>query len=102
MTRVFKIEGAGSLIRAKREHAGLTQQELADELDCDKGLISKYEHNHIALSSRMIEKIARAVNERPEVLACECLRVAFPALAQPRTKAAQLLSKLISHLEKPK
>ena len=98
MSKDLTIPNAGNLIRKKRKAAALTLEQLSDRTGIHLSLLSKYETNDVALSKAVIDKIAAALNERPEALACELLRVAYPALAKPRTKGARLLKDLIDYL----
>lgn len=98
MSKELTIPNAGNLIREKRKDAALTLEQLSDLTGIHLSLLSKYETNDVALSKSVIDKIAAALNERPEALACELLRVAYPALAKPRTKGARLLAELIDYL----
>ena len=93
------IRNAGSAIRAKRKQADLSLEALAELSGINHGLLSKYENNKVGVSIPVINKIAEALGERTEALACQCLREAYPALAKPRTKIARHFAELLDLLE---
>jgi transcriptional regulator with XRE-family HTH domain len=70
----MKIEGAGAVIRKYREQHNISLRELALRLGWDRGRLSRYENNDLALSLDALSQIATALGERPEVVVFECLR----------------------------
>ncbi|SRR6266498_639411 len=96
MADILKIDGAGEVIRRLREEAGIGLNQLAASLGWDKGRISKYENNHLALALPVIEDIAEAIGLRPEVVVLECLKHRYPTLAG--SKIGHLLASLIDKL----
>jgi transcriptional regulator with XRE-family HTH domain len=99
MTIELSIAGAGDVIRAERERRGHSLRNVASHMGCDRGLLSKYENNQVGLSIEVINKIAEAIGERPEALACKCLKAAYPVLGAPKSRAAKLFADLLEHLE---
>jgi transcriptional regulator with XRE-family HTH domain len=55
-------------IREWREHRGLSQQQLADRLDTNKGAISKYENGKTRLDMVILADLAYALNVNEEDL----------------------------------
>lgn len=55
-------------LRAKREEAGKTQQEMADILNIKRATYSSYERGKIKPPSDKIERIAKALNVAPQYL----------------------------------
>jgi transcriptional regulator with XRE-family HTH domain len=82
------------VIRRLREEAGVSLGTLARRLKWDKGRLSKYENNHLALSLPTIDKIASALGIPPEVIVLECLMERYPGLKAPESELGQLLKRL--------
>jgi len=57
-----------SLVRAWREHLGLTQQDLADRLGVKQSAVVQYEKPDKRLQRATIEKLAAAMDLDPEQL----------------------------------
>jgi len=95
-----KIDSAGEAIRAMRVEQGLSVQQLAERIGWDKGRLSKFENNKLALSLPVIEKIARALEMSPAAIVLRCLKVRYPYLAAERSEIGKLLDKLIARLPK--
>lgn len=52
-------------LKAWREHAGLSQDELAGKLDTTKGVISLLESGKRGLSDKWLRRLAEVLNTRP-------------------------------------
>ena len=98
--RELTIDSAGQAIRSLREQAGLSLQDLAERLDWDKGRLSKYENNHLALSLPVIEEIASAFDKPPPSLVFACLQHRYPALSNSQSKVGRLVKRLTDELAK--
>ena len=70
----MRIEGAGRVFRKYRDKHGLTLGELAKRLKWDKSRLSLYENDKRSISLAVIFKVAKALDERPEVLMFDCLK----------------------------
>ena len=90
----LRIDSAGAVIKALREQKPLTLESLAERLGWDKGRLSKYENNHLAVSMPVIEDIADALEMDPFVLTLKCLRHRYPALNGKKSKPGRLLTQL--------
>lgn len=62
------LKGYGERIRKTRESRGLSQSDLAEKINSDKALISRYENEKILPSGRMFVKIANALNVEVDYL----------------------------------
>ena len=78
----------------------LRVQQLAQRLGWDKGRLSKYENDKLALSMPVIEAIARALEINPAAVVIRCLKVRYPYLAAERSEIGKLLDKLLARLPK--
>lgn len=58
----------GERIRKARTQAKLTQRDLAETLEIDKGQISRWERGHLAPSVMQLMHLARRCDVRPETL----------------------------------
>jgi transcriptional regulator with XRE-family HTH domain len=58
----------GERIRKARTQAKLTQRDLAETLDIDKGQISRWERGHLAPSVMQLMHLSRRCNVRPETI----------------------------------
>lgn len=94
----FKIESTGDVVRAMREKAGLSLQQLADRIGADKSSLSKYENNQLAMSLRTIERIAEGLELAPLVVLFECLRHRYPMLRSSKSKVGGLVQDLVAEL----
>jgi len=90
----LKLSGVGQAIRQLRENAGFSQSELSKRLGWVSGKLSKYETNHLALSLTVIEEIARALEQRPDVVVLFCLQHRYPELGT--SKVGSLLEALVN------
>lgn len=96
MTRNLTIPGAGQAIVALREHAKLSQAELAKQIGWDRSRLCKYESNDLALSIPVIEEIATALGHRPESVVLLCLKQRYPGLGG--SQVGELLDELVQLL----
>ena len=96
-----RIESAGEAVRALREQAGLSLRELAERLGWDKGRLSKYENNQLAMSLPVIEQIAEGLGRAPLVVLLHCLKHRYPALSRANSKVRSLVEQLVTELSKP-
>ena len=96
MPNLPKLSDAGAAVRQARQRLGLSLNDVAGRLGWDKGRLSKYETNELALSSDVLDAIAGALDCRPEVLLLECLRSKYPSLKSSKT--GHLLNELIREL----
>lgn len=95
-----RIDSVGQVLRQIREEAEMSLQELASKLGWDKGRLSKYENNHLNLSSSVIESIAQALGLPPSLLMLRCLQWRFPELRSSRTKTGKLVAGLLAELQR--
>lgn len=100
MKDIPKLDGAGPAIRKLREAAGLSLSEMARQLGWDKGRLSKYENGHLALAASVIEEIARALKQRPEVVVLYCLKYRYPKLSLAGSEIGEALDTLVEELGK--
>ena len=98
MSREVTIPAAGDAIRALREEAGLSLQELADRVGWDKGRLSKYENNHLALALPAIDTIARGLDLAPAVVVYNCLKHRYPALTLAESESGPLVKALVDKM----
>jgi transcriptional regulator with XRE-family HTH domain len=96
-----RIESAGAVIRAAREEQGLTLTDLAEKLGWDKGRLSKYENNQLAISSSVLELIGRALGIPPLVLQLRCLKHRYPLLRRRDSRVAVLVEQIVDELCPP-
>jgi len=90
----LKLTGVGQAIRQLRENAGFSQAEMSMRLGWVSGKLSKYETNHLALSLNVIDAIAKALEQRPDVVVLYCLQHRYPDLG--KGKIGSLLEALIN------
>jgi len=90
----LKMKGVGQAIRQLREEEGLSQSEMSMRLGWVAGKLSKYETNHLALSLEVIEEIARALKQRPDVVVLYCLQYRYPSLGT--SEVGSLLEALVN------
>ena len=93
-----KIDRVGQAIRTLRKQSGLSLAELAHSLGWDKGRLSKYENDRLALSLPVLEEIARALRQRPEVVLLYCLKHRYPKLSLAGSEVGTLLDRLVEKL----
>ena len=98
MSREITIPTAGDTIRALREQAGLSLQELADRVGWDKGRLSKYENNHLALALPALDTIAHGLDLAPAVVVYNCLKHRYPALTLAESERGQLVKELVDQM----
>lgn len=58
----------GGEIKRRREKAGLTQQQLAEKLCCDRSTVAKWETNESAPRTHMLPALAKLLKCRIEAL----------------------------------
>ena len=66
----IKEETLGQRIRAQRIRLGMTQEELAEEMNTTKSMISYYENDHGDMKQSMIAEFADILNTTVEYLVC--------------------------------
>ena len=88
------------MIRTLRQQAGLSLEEMARRIGWDKGRLSKYENSRLGLSLPVIEDIAKALGERPEVVVLRCLKERYPALSSSKSEVGRLVQHLVDELGK--
>ena len=66
----IKEETLGQRIRAQRIRLGMTQEELAEEMNTTKSMISYYENDHGDMKQSMIAEFADILNTSVEYLVC--------------------------------
>ncbi len=94
----IKIEGAGAAIRSLRRKKGLSIRELAERLSWDRGRLSRYENDRLALSLNAIQQIAESLGEPPEALVLECLTVVHKDLGS--SAIGRTLGAIVSEIRK--
>ena len=96
-----KIESAGGAIRALREERSLSLTDLAAKLKWDKGRLSKYENNQLAMSLPVLDLIAKALDLPPLVVLLHCLKHRYPMLRRRDNRVAQLVEQIVHELCPP-
>lgn len=96
-----KVDSAGEAVRTLREQAGLSLRDLAERTGWDKGRLSKYENNQLAMSLPVLDRIAQGLGMAPLVVLLHCLRHRYPALKRPNSEVGSLLQQLVDELSKP-
>jgi transcriptional regulator with XRE-family HTH domain len=96
MGKVLKFDGVGQAIAELREKAMLSQAALAKRIGCNKGLLSKYENNNLALPFSTIEKVAGELGYSPAVVVLYCLKKKYPNLTGSET--GRLFDELVREL----
>ncbi len=95
---VPKIPNAGEALRSLRQSFGLSLRELADRVGWDKARLSKYENDQLGLSLPVLEEIARALGQRPEVVVLYCLKHRYPSLSVEGSETGDLLDTLVQQM----
>ena len=98
MLESLKLPRSGRSIRLLREGRGLTLENLADRLGWNKGRLSKYENGRLSVTLTVLEQIAKALDERTEVVVLYCLKHCYPELSLAGSKTGHLLQKLVDSL----
>lgn len=96
----LKIDSAGGAVRALREQAGLSLQELAERVGWDKGRLSKYENNHLGLSLSALDELAAGLGVPSTTLLIDCLKHRYPSLNHPQSRVGRLLDQLTRELDR--
>jgi transcriptional regulator with XRE-family HTH domain len=78
--RTVGMERMGLAVRSLRKKAGLSLRLAADRVGTSKSLLSRIENDAVPLSLSMTERIARALDMRPEALILYCLQQKYPGL----------------------
>ena len=94
--RNLTFPAAGRVIRQLREDARLSLADLAERVGWDKGRLSKYENDKIALSMPVIEEIAGALKKPPLEIVLACLKTRYPVLQN--ADLSRLLDKVVKHV----
>lgn len=100
VTRIGPKQPRRQYLRQWRDHRGLTQQQLADRLDTDKGQISNWESGKRGMSAGVLQALAEALDIEEGYLfrdpACpsadELLRRASP---EQRAQAISVIEALL-------
>jgi transcriptional regulator with XRE-family HTH domain len=80
----------GQNLRAYRKARGLTQEKLADELDCDKSYIGGIERGERNLSLGVLEGLAGSIGADPlTMLTPQPAEVLTPHAAEPDDSRSQ-------------
>ncbi len=97
-----KLLGAGEFIRGLRDEVGISLRELAEELNVNRGTISRWESDDLAISLDSLEAIADALGKPRQEVAMRCLRYSletrYPDLANEGTRPGKLVAELIEAL----
>ena len=70
----IKEETLGQRIRAQRIRLGMTQEELAEEMNTTKSMISYYENDHGDMKQSMIAEFADVLGTTVEYLICGVIK----------------------------
>ncbi len=74
----IKEETLGQRIRAARIRMGMTQEELAEEMNTTKSMISYYENEHGDMKQSMIAEFAKILGTTVEYLVCGVIKESRP------------------------
>jgi transcriptional regulator with XRE-family HTH domain len=78
MNTFIKEETLGQRIRAQRIRLGMTQEELAEEMNTTKSMISYYENDHGDMKQSMIAEFAKILGTTVEYLVCGVIKESSP------------------------
>ena len=78
MNKSIKEETLGQRIRAQRIRLGMTQEELAEEMNTTKSMISYYENDHGDMKQSMIAEFAKVLGTTVEYLVCGVIKEGSP------------------------
>ena len=78
MNTFIKEETLGQRIRAQRIRMGMTQEELAEEMNTTKSMISYYENDHGDMKQSMIAEFAKILGTTVEYLVCGVIKESVP------------------------
>ena len=81
----------GPAIRALREQAGFSQEELADRAELDRTYVSGIERGRRNPSVRSLQRVVAALDTSLDVLFVQARTLAEAALQRPGTQAARRL-----------
>lgn len=99
MNESVDIVGFPEVLKTLRLQADLSQNDLAQKIGCDVSLISKYEHG-TGPTIEMLEKIAKALGQKPEALVFFALKQRYPNVADSSIgKMVRDLGKTISDFQ---
>jgi hypothetical protein len=98
MHEALKVTKSGLGIKQLREHAGFTLPQFAEKLGWNKGQLSKYENNILALPLSAIEEIANALGHSVSVVVLYLLKIQYPDLNGSET--GERFDRLVEQLEK--
>jgi transcriptional regulator with XRE-family HTH domain len=76
----LSITGAGRVITELRGRAGISVAELGRRIGVSRSMMSRYESDERRLTADVIERIAAAIDVRPEEAVLACLQAAYPPL----------------------
>ena len=96
----LKFETLGDELRTIREECKVSLSELARKINWNKGRLSKYEKNKIALTVDAIEQIAQGLQIPSPVIVIRFLKKLYPVLSNPQNHEAKLLDQLSDSLLK--
>ena len=92
MNTFIKEETLGQRIRAQRIRMGMTQEELAEEMNTTKSMISYYENDHGDMKQSMIAEFAKILGTTVEYLVCGVIKESGPDA--PSAEMLQLFSSM--------
>ena len=78
MKKIVKEGSLGQRIRAQRKRLGMTQEELAEEMNTTKSMISYYENDHGDMKQSMIAEFAKILGTTVEYLVCGVIKESRP------------------------
>jgi transcriptional regulator with XRE-family HTH domain len=96
----LKFESLGDELRTIREECKVGLNELAKKINWDKGRLSKYENNKLALTVDAIDQIAQGLGIPSPVIVIRFLKKLYPVLSNPQNHETKLLNQLSESLLK--
>src|SRR5437763_506285 len=93
-----RIGEVGEILRMAREDAGLSLQNVADRLGCNRATVSKYESNKIAVSLDIVESIADAVGCPKDQLVLQCLQQRYSTSKHRNSPIGKLFGQLLKNI----
>lgn len=91
---MIQLGSAGRELKMIRQEKNLSLNQLASRLDWDKGRLSRYENNKVALSTESIEKIAEALGIPATQLVIRLLKGIYPEFSDSSNSVGKLFNKL--------
>ncbi len=93
----FKI---GYLLRRLRRESGLSLAHVANRIGWPISTICRFERDQVSISLEVIERFAKGLGLRPEVVVLKCLRLKYRRLATAR--AGRHIRRAIDVLSQPR